>query len=298
MYEHLHESTRKLIDLPSEQRIELCRLKRWIPYPLASQIYQRITEMYLEPRQQRPECLMVLAPTGNGKSFVLERFRDTHPPDDNPEGEAARVPILHVEIPEEPTLDSLRVSILKKLFAPTNPRNNRADRRAEVFEVLHRVGTKVALFDEVHNLVFASRHEREKTLAFMRSLGNELRINVIVAGTQDARRTLQSDPQLLNRFELARLPLWRDGDDLRDLLASFEALLPLKHPSELGDDDQIARFILAKSDGMIAEISKLVRRAAVYAIQSGDEAITLKCLKTLGFQSPTERKEHISDLDP
>ena len=296
--DHLHESTTKLLSLPDDERKRLCRIKRWIPYPRARQSYDRIESLFQEPKQQRPENLILLAPTGNGKSFILERFRDKHPPNDNPDGDAVRVPVLSVEIPEEPTLDSFRVSILKKLFAPTNPRNNRADRRAEVFEILHRVGCKAILVDELHNLAFASPVEREKTLAFFRALGNELQINVIAAGTQDARRILQSDPQLLNRFELSRLPLWRDDDDFRDLLASFESLLPLKKPSNLGDDDELARFILVKSDGLIAEVSKLLRRAAVHAISSGTESITLNGLKSLRFESPTERKELVSNLEP
>lgn len=296
-FEHLHESTRKLLELSNEERINRCRLKRWIPYPRARNAYGRIEELFNDPRQQRPENLLLLAPTGNGKSFVLERFREKHPSNDNPDGEAAIVPVLHAEVPEEPTLDALRVAILKRLHAPTNPRNNRADRRAEVFEVLGRVGVKVLLVDELHNLLFASALEREKTLAFFRALGNELRINVVAAGTQDARRILQSDAQLLNRFEVSRLPLWRDDEDFRVLLASFESLLPLRKPSLLGEDDQIAQFILSKSDGLIAEISKLLRRAATKAISTGVEAITLKGLKALGIQSPSERREVIADLD-
>lgn len=295
--DYLHPSTIPLLDLPDDERKERCRLKRWIPYSGARIAYNRIEELFADPRQQRPENLLLLAPTGNGKSFVLERFRDNHPPSDNPDGEAVSVPVLHTEIPEEPTLDALRVAILKKLFAPTNPRNNRADRRAEVFEVLARVGLKALLVDELHNLLFASALEREKTLAFLRAVGNELRVNVVAAGTQDARRILQSDAQLLNRFELCRLALWRDSPDFRVLLASFESLLPLRKPSGLGEDDDLAKFVLAKSDGVIAELSKLLRRAAVNAIESGAEAITLKGLKALGFQSPSERKEVIADLD-
>ena len=295
--EHLHPSTLPLLDLSDEERKGRCRLKRWIPYAGARTAYERMEELFNEPKQQRPENLLLLAPTGNGKSFVLERFRDNHRPSDNPDGEAVTVPVLHTEVPEEPTLDALRVAILKKMFAPTNPRNNRADRRAEVFEVLSRVGVKVLLVDELHNLLFASALEREKTLAFLRAVGNELRINVVAAGTQDARRILQSDAQLLNRFEVSRLPMWRDCEAFRVLLASFEALLPLRQPSFLGEDDDLAKFLLAKSDGIIAELSKLLRRAAVHAIDTGAEAVTLKGLKALGFQSPSERKEVVTDLD-
>lgn len=294
---HLHESTRKLIGASADERKRLCRLKRWIPYHRARQGYERLQALFEDPRQQRPENLLVIAPTGNGKSMILERFRDQHPPADNPTGEAVLYPVMHLEIPEEPTLDMLRVSILKKLFSPTNTRNNRADRRAEVFSLLDRVGVKMMLVDELHNLLFASVHEREKTLAFFRALGNELRINVVCAGTQEARRTLQSDPQLLNRFELHRLPLWRDGDDYRVLLATFESLLPLRGPSYLGEDDDLAMFLLAKSDGLIAELSKLIRRAAAQAIDDGSEAITLRTLKSLSFQSPSERRETVMDLD-
>ncbi len=296
--EHLHPSTVALLELSDAERIARCKLKRWIPYPGARTGYQRLRELLEEPRQQRPDNLLVLAPTGNGKSMILERFRDQNPAQDNPEGETALVQVLHVEVPDEPTLDMLRIAILERLFAPYNPRSTKADRRREVFQQLEKTQVKVLLIDELHNLQLASVNEREKILAFFRAIGNELRINLVMAGIQEARRTLQSDPQLLNRFDLHRLPLWRDGDDYRVLLASFESLFPLRKPSHLAENDQLASFILYKSDGLIGEISKVLRRAAEKAIQSGAEAITEKVLRAVNYQSPSERKVEVSDLEP
>jgi hypothetical protein len=296
--DHLHSSTITLLALTKPERVKFCKQKRWISYEAARLAYERIEELFTDERQQRPENLLLLASTGNGKSMILERFRDKHLSDDNPEGEAVKVPVLHIEIPEEPTLDIIRVTILKRLFAPSNTRNNRADRRAEVFELLSRVETKMVLVDELHNLLFASAHEREKILAFFRAIGNQLRTNIVAAGTQDARRTLQSDRQLLNRFDIHRLPLWKNDQTLRRLLASFESLFPLRNPSNLAANDELARFVIYKTDGLIAEISKLLRRGAIAAIQSGEERITLQSLRTLNFLSPTERKEVVEDLEP
>ena len=49
------------------------------------------------------------------------------------------------------------------------------------------------------------------------------------------------------------------------LLTSFEALLPLKKPSNLVED-RIAMKILSLSEGTIGEISTILKKSAIQAI--------------------------------
>ncbi len=62
---------------------------------------------------------------------------------------------------------------------------------------------------------------------------NELRIPIVGVGTRDADLAIRSDDQLENRFEPIPIPRWKEGDDLLSLLASFEAVLPLRRRSEI-----------------------------------------------------------------
>jgi hypothetical protein len=49
-------------------------------------------------------------------------------------------------------------------------------------------------------------------------------------------------------------------------------------------------FILDKSEGTIGEIITLITKAALIAIQSGEETINKAVLSRVDYLSPTERK--------
>jgi hypothetical protein len=79
-----------------------------------------------------------------------------------------------------------------------------------------------------------------------------------------------------------------DAEYLR-LLASFEKALPLSVPSGL-IRDSLAKQILIMSEGIIGEISSVLSRAAIAAIVNKQEHITLKTLKSISWDQPSERK--------
>lgn len=296
--EHLHPTTVPLLDLPKDERILKVRTKRWIPYTAVRQPYTAMQLLLDVPPQQRPENVLIEASTNNGKSMLLERFAADHPPCERPHAETAYVPVLKVDMPEQPTLAIVYQTILDRLFCPYTPTATRAQLRRSVFTLLKAVGTRIVLMDEVHNLAQAGPAERDGILAFFRALGNDeaLRISLVYAGTPGARRIVQADPQLLNRFDVYPLPIWRDGEAFRELLASFEALLPLRHPSFLGDDDELAEAILRRSEGLIGEMFKIVSRSAVLAIETGEERISMKTLSKISYQSPAQRKVPVEDV--
>src|ERR1019366_886445 len=122
-------------------------------------------------------------------------------------------------------------------------------------------------------------------LNVIKHLGNELQIPIVAAGTQDAFNALQTDPQLANRFEPAVLRRWTMGEDYLRLLASFEVALPLEQRSGLVEP-ALALKILSLSEGTIGEISALLCRAALEAIERGTEQITGASLERCGTSHP------------
>jgi hypothetical protein len=126
-------------------------------------------------------------------------------------------------------------------------------------------------------------------LNLLRFLGNELRIPIVGVGTREAYLAIRSEDQLENRFEPFILPVWREGKEFMALLASFAVSFPLRRPSDL-QSTELARSILARTEGTIGEISTLLTHAAIAAIESGEEAINAKTLKIAAYESPTERR--------
>jgi Bacterial TniB protein len=126
------------------------------------------------------------------------------------------------------------------------------------------------MLDEVHNMLAAPSQRQRELLNLLRHLGNELRIPVVCLGTREAYLAIRSDDQLENRFEPFLLPAWEDGPELGRLLASFEAVLPMREASGLGSP-AMRTHVLRRAEGTVGEIAALL--AADTALQSGQERI-------------------------
>ena len=92
-----------------------------------------------------------------------------------------------------------------------------------------------------------------------------------------------------NRFEPIILPVWEEGEMTCSLLASFAAAFPLRRRSALATPE-MARYVLARSEGTIGEISRLITAAAVAAVETGEEVIDRRTLTLADYASPTERR--------
>src|SRR5215831_3876788 len=104
-------------------------------------------------------------------------------------------------------------------------------------------------------------------------------------GTIDALRAIQTDPQMVNRFEPVALPRWEMNRDFQMLLASFERILPLRQPSLLAEP-ALATKLLTLSEGTIGELFALLVAATVRAIRSGAERIDEGVLGSIDWIAP------------
>jgi hypothetical protein len=98
-----------------------------------------------------------------------------------------------------------------------------------------------------------------------------------------------TDDQLENRFEPFTLPWWEPDGEARSLLASFAMSFPLRRRSDIATEE-MARYLLTRSEGTIGEITHLLMDAAVAAIESGEEAINQATLLMAAYAGPTERR--------
>lgn len=54
--------------------------------------------------------------------------------------------------------------------------------------------------------------------------------------------------------------------------------MPLSYPSNLASKD-MAHYLLKESRGKIGKVCRIVKEAAIDALQNGEETISLECLK-------------------
>jgi hypothetical protein len=73
------------------------------------------------------------------------------------------------------------------------------------------------------------------------------------------------------------------------LLASYAESFPLRRRSVL-IQPALATYILARTEGTIGEITTLLTRTALVAIDPGEEALNRKTLLLADYTSPSERR--------
>ncbi len=100
-----------------------------------------------------------------------------------------------------------------------------------------------------------------------------------------ALNAIQTDPQLANRFEPILLRRWTMGEDYLRLLDNFEVAPPLEHRSGLVEPE-LAIKILSLSEGTIGEISALLCRATLDAIERSTEQIRAPRSSVAGTSLP------------
>jgi len=289
---HLNEAAAKLLALSDVERIERIRASRWIGYPRAKAILDKLEDLLIYPKTHRMPNLLIVGETNNGKTMLVQRFRKQHPALDNPGGDGIVVPVLVIQAPPVPDEGRFYNTILDALFAPYKP-NDRVDKKQfQAIKLLRYVGLKMLVIDEIHHILAGNLNKQRAFLNVIKYLGNELQLPIVGVGTKDAFRAIQTDPQLANRFEPAVLPLWKFDEDFLRLLKSFEMMLPLRQVSNL-HETTLATSIYSLSEGHIGEVSKLLTEAAACAIESGKECIDAKALKATGWVSPSDRKRQV-----
>ena len=290
-YGHLHPSMRAIAEESNESRIHRIRSDRWVTYAKAEAALTAMEDLLTFPKRTRMPNLLLCGPTNNGKTMIVEKFRRAHPPIASTvtEDGSADVPVLRVQMSTGPDEPRFFGAILDQLGYPHMLSERGAKRQEAGVRLMRQTSVRLLIIDDVHNILSGTRLQQRRLLNLLRWLGNELQIPLAAVGTAEALQAVQSDDQLANRFEPIGLPPWRDGDEYKLLMRTLEALLPLRSPSHLVGAS-LAGKILSAAEGILGEVVTIVTRAAVRAVTSGAEAITVKTIDEIGFVSPSQRR--------
>jgi hypothetical protein len=290
-YPHLHASARPLAEENTELRIRRIRTDRWIAYARAEAALSAMEDLLSFPKRLRMPNLVLVGPTNNGKTMIIDTFRRDHPPIEAraTRGGVANVPVLKVQMPSAPDERRFFGTIVEALGMPDRPNDRIAAKQEIAVRLMRATKVRLLLIDEVHNVLSGSRNQQRRFLNLLRWLGNELQIPLVAVGTAEGLRAIQSDEQLANRFEPFALPPWRDGEEYRRLLSTLEAILPLRRPSRLAEP-AMAGKILSAAEGILGEIVAVVARAAVQAVTTGAEVVSAEMIDGTGFIPPSKRR--------
>jgi Bacterial TniB protein len=292
---HLNKEIAQIAALDDTERINRILSYKWIGYTRAREIHQTMEYLLIHPKIHRMPNMLLVAATNNGKTILLQRFFDAHKPVITPAIEKISVPVLYVQAPFKPDERMFFINILEALHAPYNVREKALRLYQQVANILKKVETKILIIDEIHHVLAGGHITQRVFLNMIKYLANDLQIVIIASGIRDALSAINTDKQLANRFKPALLPTWKMDEEYLRLLTSFEAILPLRKPSNLTQED-LAMKILSLSGGTIGEISTILKDAAVHAVTSKKECIDLAVLGKIDYVAPAGRQRQYESL--
>lgn len=272
IFEHLTPAAASLLHDTPEQRIRAIEGDRWIFYPRAKQALGLMNRLVRHPRTTRMPSVAIHGDSGMGKSMIVERFRAEHPACFDPDAGAERTPVLTMQMKSRPGERGFYTQIITKLGAPSGPRATVVDLEQTAFRLMRAIGLQVLVIDEVHNILAGSHREQRIMLNTLRYLSNELRVSLVCFGIAEAREAISGDVQLARRFDELSLNRWSGNAEFEALVGSVLRNLPLREPSVLSAG--ALRRILQVTEGLTALVFRLLKDAAIEAIQTGREQVT------------------------
>jgi hypothetical protein len=261
--DHLLKEVRPIANDNDEERIKYIRSEHWIGYSHATKSIMELQEHLKYPKRLRMLNMLMLSPTNNGKSKIIQRFSNLFPPVKAVANEIGRygfykiLPVMHLQMPPNPDVKRFYTMIMDYLGFEAARSLRTATLEVAVLNRLAETYIGVLVIDELHNILSGRHDQQREFLNVLRFLGNELKIPIVGVGTRDAYLAIRSDPQLENRFQPFILPLWEENQEYYSLLASYVTLFPLRFPSTITQEAE-ARFILEKTEGILGEISVLL----------------------------------------
>ncbi|MGG8497150.1 TniB family NTP-binding protein [Tenacibaculum sp. TC6] len=281
--------------MDNKDRIKIVREPKWINYSAAVQIIKELNDLKFYPKSSRMPNVLLVGDSNNGKTALIEKFISLNPAMFSKENNEMICPVIGVQAPPEPDERRFYNSILEQLLAPYKISEKLDARQIRVKNLLQRLEVKVLIIDEIHHVLAGAPTKQRKFLNVLKFLSNELKISLVCAGTKDAFNAIQTDPQLSNRFVPRVLKRWKFDNEYKRLLLSFESKLPLKEESHLIEDGY-AQKILALSEGLIGEISKIIELSTIWALENNLEKITPDILNEIRYVPPSDRKKMIYKL--
>jgi len=271
---HIDPSLYSLLGESDATRIQYILKDRIIMHTPFKRITNQVGWMMREPIRTRARGLVVQGEPGFGKTTLGEYIQSRYPRRlDN----ATKKPLpFAVMISMSGARDARTIynRILETLNVPVAAYYRIADRELTVLRVLREINCRMLVLDEAQDIVNGSEREQLRALEAIKLLTNELHLPIVALGTKRVERAFRADEHLAARFAITALPQWKRNDELLDFLAAYERTLPLRKASGL-TSPALVKAILKQSDGVLDHILRVLRFAAVYAIESGEERITL-----------------------
>lgn len=285
--ERLIPEAQEMLGRTDEERLEFIQMERWIAYPTANKVLDQMETLFNYPKRHRMPGMLIVGEPNNGKTSLVQRFCALHPKSDGWD-DSPPYPVMYVQAPSGPDERQFYDSILRTLLVPFRYRDAPSEKLDSISYYFNKIGTKMLIVDEIHNILSGSSLKQRAFLNALKNLSNMMQIPLVLVGTKEALAAISIDEQFSSRFRPEKLHKWKPDQDFVNMLANMERTLPLAQPSNLATPE-LAPVIFELSGGILGELATLLTGAAVLAVKTGTERISLKELKKTEKLPPSER---------
>ena len=174
--------------LPDPERIHWLRQERWIQYPRAKRILERLIDLVDYPPHDRMPCLVIYGATGMGKTRIIQKFlRDNRTHFDKKLGKT-RLPVVSIQMPPSPSERDLYEELLAAMGGIFTYGTSITALRHRIRSLARQLEVRMLIIDEIHSLLAGTFREQRIFLNAIRFLANDLRLPLVCAGTHEANR--------------------------------------------------------------------------------------------------------------
>ena len=275
---------KKYKNMPIEDRVKLVE-NLYIHFPRNETALKAIKDCHAHAKIAREaEGLLIKGDTGAGKTTIIKLYTKDFPRTYTEEGSV--VPVLCATVPVPATCKSLVTTLLSAIGDPAAERGSQVSQTHRLKKYFEACKVELLILDEFQHFQDRDSLKVLKTVSdWLKVLMDLTNVPIVLAGLPYSHTILDAhgNEQLQRRFairielEAFRYETSRERQDFRRFLNVIDDNLPLTEKSDLADPGT-ALCIYDATDGVVAHVMKLVRRATAIALESSRERLTLDIL--------------------
>ena len=207
-----------------------------VSYRKAENIINRFKCIIEQAHSHRMRGMLIVGPSGNGKTTLLLFMTDECGRVQNEEtGEFSQL-VVYSTAPTGCDQKQFLIFLLETLGCPIVYKT-RNEMFRQVIQLLKHLGTKVLIIDEFQQLMEGTPRQQADILTMIKMISDKASVSIVGAGLSKAENAVLHDEQLYYRLPPIDLPLWTTKPegikDYRKMLKTFEEWLPLRQKSNL-----------------------------------------------------------------
>src|SRR5437764_557634 len=268
--------------LPDDERKELVE-RIHITFPRFSKVLDKIAYCHQHSKvAAEPECLLITGLQGAGKTTLCRTYVRKYPKKFTREG--AVTPVLSTFVPSITTKKSLPTKLLHALGDGAAEKGTSVTQTLRIIKLVEDCEVEIVILDEFQHFIDSdSNADLINVSNWLKDLINETGKPVVLVGMPHSEVVLRANPQLERRFSMRENlePFGWDTSakqgEFKSFLKHLDRRLPFPTRSNLSDHEKAFRIFCA-TNGFIGYVMKLVRRAAILAIDRAADCLDLELL--------------------